>query len=152
MAGTGRREKAYLARIARGEAAQADRQFYRYSRFVPTADWWAPSYFIDGAGVQRGRDEGYVDTFEYAMVKGTVMLHPPPRMSPPRGRQLTVSESHWFVRICFWGNDDMGVEKDAYFPDKESAKEQYHRWVTYLNNIAIACWRDLLKYGGFWHA
>lgn len=141
MAGTGRREKAYLARVARGEAAQASRQFYRYSRFVPTADWWAPSYFIDGAGVQLGRDEGYTDTLEYAMVKGMVMLHPP-----------LVNESEWFVRICFWGNDDMGVEKDAYFPDEESAKEQYHRWVTYLNNIAIACWRDLLRYGGFWHA
>lgn len=116
----------------------------RSERYIPTAEDWSPPYFLDSAGkkIEENRD-----TLEYAMVHGTVMIMPPSMTRKPRGRELKVSESHWFVRICFWGNDDSGIEKDFYFPDHESALEQYNRLVTYLGRISIVCRWDLLDLG-----
>ena len=125
---------------------------FRSSRFIPTSDDWSPCHYINEQGQPFNIDwnaRQSDDWRSYAMVEGTVMCHPPSGIS--RVGKRHPEDTQWFVRTCFWGNDDTGIERDLYFETREEAVEQYHRWVGWLNKIVVIQKYELLKLG-FWHA
>jgi hypothetical protein len=114
-----------LSKKERKDIKDKDLQFrlrHHYTRNVPTPDDWYPAH-IDKAG-------GW-------FAEGTVFLE----KKHPGG----------WVRVCFWGDDDFGIEKDMFFDTLDEALECYHREVRWLSRLAMASWRDLLKIG-FIHA
>lgn len=122
---------------------------FESERFVPTADDWYPCFYHsykneDGKWVTVELDRDRQLVHGSPMVLGRIYVRAPVNIAGLRGIALL-----WFVRISFWGNDDTGIEKDFYFHDEKDAREQYFRLVSYLNNIAIVCRDDLLKYSGF---
>lgn len=136
MTGSDRQARRNEAAILRGEEWRVKQRkaglAYRSERFIPTADDWYPCYFED-------------EHHNSPSVKGTVMLGPPSgrsRMGP-----IHDGDFKWFVRICIWGNDDTGIERDFYFEDKEDAVEQYHRLVGWMGNLVVAQRYELLKLG-----
>jgi len=53
----------------------------------------------------------------------------------------------YWGRICFWGDDDFGLEVDKYFDKSSEAKAWFKRQSKWLNNLAIICQDDLIKMG-----
>lgn len=104
--------------------------YRRYDRSVPTAEDWYPTC------------EG--------MVKGTVFLQEniQPRLAEfSKFLGKSESEVKFWVRVCFWGGDDFGIEMDTYFPTDTAAFNFYHQKVKWLDNLGIANHTDLCKIG-----
>lgn len=91
---------------------------YSYKRDVPTPDEWYPTHIAE-------------DGSRFAC--GSVFLE---KRNP----------GAW-VRICFWGDDDFGIEKDTEFKTLDEGIEYYHKNVRWMSKLAFASWKDLLKLG-----
>ena len=109
------------------------------TKWIPTADDWHGNYLIDAQG-----NESMSGT---PMVKAKVMMHLPRKIPKWVKRKDMHEYTHWFVRICFWGNDDLGIEQDAYLPTQELAIHQYNQWIKYVSNLSIASRENLLQLG-----
>lgn len=107
------------------------RREVKSTRLVPTADDWYPS--LDGG-----------------FAEGTVMMFLDPYASHT-SQKREWCEGMFFVRICFWGGDDTGIERDFYCVSLGAAKHLYNRWVKWLGALAIVE-RDDLKLLGFQNA
>jgi hypothetical protein len=87
--------------------------------------------------------DDWCPSYENDMVEGKVFITP-----PPYSKNIA-------VRFCYWGNDDLGMEKDHYFPDtKEGYKEalkKYKEFKEQLNNATVITF-DALKADGFFSA
>ena len=118
---------------------------YRSEKFIPTADDWFPCFFIDANGKELKSWENENWESGAPMVQATVMMNEP--IGLRRSAKRYSLQDQWFVRICIWGNDDTGIEKDFYFKTREEAFEQYHRLVSFMNNLVIAQRNELLKLG-----
>lgn len=107
--------------------------YRQHERHVPTTDDWYPT--VDG------------------MVRGKVFLQE--FIQPQLARMAKFlgkpeSEIKFWVRVCFWGGDDFGIEMDTYFPADKAAFEFYHRKIKWLGNLAVANHSDLLEFGFAW--
>ena len=94
-------------------------------KLIPTPDDWYPAILIDGA----------------PFVQGKVFIDDDPLDTKHR----------FFFRICFWGNDDFGMEWDLYTNDLGAAEREYDRWFKWLASQSIIS-VDSLKLLGFVHA
>lgn len=91
-------------------------RYRRFGRFVPTADQtWGGTW-------DHSR-------FGHHLVGPHVLV--------------SVYENPDLVRVCAWGRDDTGIERD----DAVGSGDQWIRWV---NGLAIVCQADLLRLGFRW--
>lgn len=89
-------------------------------RTIPTAGDWYPPIFLTKEGKEiTGWEEDAREKYEW-FVTGTIYLR-----------------KNW-VRVCFWGGDDHGIERDRHFQTEEQAEAFYERAVEWLSNVAIA--------------
>lgn len=121
------------AQFPPGFIAEADRDYwialqgqrmFKSTRHIPTPDDWYP-------------------TLEGGLVEGSVRMF----LDPYTSREREWCEGMFFVRICFWGGDDTGIERDFYCASIDSARALYNRLVKWLGAIAVVSRDDLKKLG-----
>ena len=113
-----------LPSFKHGTTTRTHRDSVRFERYIPTPDSWSPSFFITGR----------------QFVLATVYLR-----KDEFGR--------FWVRICFWGDDDIGMEKDWYplssgdHPEaRKKAHQLFHeqrKWVQGLETVSMVQLKEL---------
>lgn len=103
------------------KAASQPKRLGELLRFVPTPDDWAPTIVTDqGERVARGK----------------VFWDDDPRVSP-----------RYFVRVCFWGDDDLGRDKDFKTDDFYAARAEYEKWAGWLLGLENVTFMGLASLG-----
>lgn len=94
-----------------------------FMRLVPTDDEWCPCIF------EHGKPH----------VKATLMIRSPGHLHNNR--------EQWLVSISFWGDDDLGIEKEQYFDSDKEAFACYHELEDWLEALENADMKELLEQG-----
>lgn len=138
------------------------------TRKIPTSDCWAPAIFVkqefgkdpthetaadqevvswQGPGsrgaFERARyDDSTPDQYEAgAYVLGTVYRYL---------EALEASKDHsvrFMIRVCFWGDDDTGMERDTYYATPEQAEEAYFAAIGWMSRLAVVSRAGLSSIG-----
>lgn len=53
----------------------------------------------------------------------------------------------YFVRICFWGGDDLGRDHDFFTNDLAEAQTEYDRWFSFLVKLRCVTLAELKDLG-----
>lgn len=94
--------------------AEKEQRVLAYRKFeranIPTPEDWYPSIqdqYVDGAIIQR------LDPFKQK------------------------DDKPYWLRICFWGGDDFGMEQDFFFETAEETERAFAHWQAWMVSLAL---------------
>lgn len=138
------------------------RTYQKIERLIPTPNDWHPAVFVIEATTPNATHETPLDQANMAWETMNVMGAFDGREADQYAKAAYVRgavmrfrefcehkghEEEFSVRVCFWGDDDTGLELDVYFKTLEDADEAWIRWTAWLSRLAYASYWDLKKVG-----
>lgn len=123
-------------------------------RLIPTPDDWHPAIFVNECFELDPTHETAVDQDLHAWQgpgpRGA--FERPGRDQYAQGAYVRGSVIRWLLpdakgkfmlRVCFWGDDDTGRERDFWLSTEEESLDAYLRWIGWMNKLAYVSMADL---------